>query len=264
VLYQNFSENAVILTGQQLIQRTPDSSVDGKIQLIPLNRSFREASSRTVSVDFKPGRLDTSQHDVDSITVPTRLPRSAWVEALSGEVDPGNVTVTTGAAGRNLTLTLSGTYTVSCGPVGVDQVPTSGARGSGITGLNPAGPGEVRLVDENLEGNGNVTLFFNNTGGNNSFTQARINFYQSQSANKPSNADLYADVDGDGSPESISPTVSVGGSFETLDPDITLEGSGAVTEVIIDFDRDPNPNDFFIITFELETGETSTYFVPAR
>ncbi|WP_159901763.1 hypothetical protein [Salinirussus salinus] len=264
LVYHNYSENAVLLSGQQLIQPAPNSAVDGRIQLIPLNRSFREASSRTVSVDFKPGQLDTSQRDVDSITVPTRLPRSAWVDALSGQVDPANINVTTGASGRNLTLTLSGTYAIDCGPVGVDEAPESGGRESGSNGFNPAGPGDIRLVDENLGNNGNVTIFLNNSGGNNSFSEARINFYRSQTPNKPTEADLYADADDDTLPEIISPTLDVGGPFERLTPNIPLEGNGTETEVIVNFDRDPNPNDFFIITLELETGETATYFVPAR
>jgi hypothetical protein len=33
--------------------------------------------------------------------------------------------------------------------------------------------------------------------------------------------------------------------------------------VIAHVDNNPNPNDWFIITFQLETGERALYFVPA-
>jgi hypothetical protein len=243
VLYHNYTENAVLLSGQQLVR-------GDRIQLVPLNRSFREASSRTVSIDFKPGRLDTSQRDVDSITVPTRLPRSAWVDALSGEVDPGNISV----SGGNLTLDLSGTYTIECGPVGVGGAPASGGRGTGTDEINPAAPGDVRLADEQIVKNGNdynVTLIFNNTGGTNNFTEARVNFYSP--TNNNNNPPTEVTINGT--------TLQVPGDFTTLTENVRLRGGGVDTEVVLDFNNRVRPGDFFVITFELETGETALYFV---
>jgi len=246
VLYQNFSENAVTLSSQQLVR-------GDRVQLIPLNRSYREASSRTVSVDFKAGRLDNSERDDINVTVPTRLPERTWEELLSGQVAPGNVNVNNG----NLTLDLSGTYTISCGPVGVDQAPASGSRESGTDEINPAAPGDIRLVNETKNGQ-TVSLFFNNTGGTNNFTAARINFYNAQSQ-EPDTATVRENNEPD------SATLDVPGDFETFNPDITLDGNGTVTEVELEFSGgNVNPNDWFVITFELETGETALYFVSLR
>jgi hypothetical protein len=247
LLYHNYTENAVVLSGQQLVQ-------GDRVQLIPLNRSFREASSRTVSVDLKPGLLDTSQRDDINVTLPTRLPEATWEEALSGEVDPANVSVTTGAAGRNLTLTLSGTYTISCGPVGVGEAPASGGRGTGADEINPAAPGDVRLVSEQIVQNGNdynVTLIFNNTGGTNNFTEARVNFYSP--TNNNNNPPTEVTINGT--------TLQVPGDFTTLTENVRLRGGGVDTEVVLDFNNRVRPGDFFVITFELETGETALYFV---
>lgn len=242
VLYQNFSENTVTLSSQQLVR-------GDRVQLIPLNRSFREASSRTVSVDFKPGRLDTSQRDIDSITVPTELSRSAWVDALSSQVDPGNISV----SGGNLTLDLSGTYTIDCGPVGVGGAPASGGRGTGTDEINPAAPGDIRLTDEQIVRNGNdynVTLTFNNTGGANNFTEARVNFYSP--TNNNNNPPTEVTINGT--------TLQVPGDFTTLTEKVRLRGDGATT-VVLDFNNRVRPGDFFVVTFQLETGETALYFV---
>lgn len=249
VLYQNFSENTVELSSQQLVR-------GDRVQLVPLNRSFREASSRTVSVDFKPGRLDTSERDDINVTVPTRLSEQTWEELLSGQVDSGNVTVTTGAAGRNLTVTLSGTYTISCGPVGVGQAPASGPRGSGTNEINPAAPGDIRLTDEQIVQNGNdynVTLTFNNTGRTNNFTEARVNFYSP--TNNNNNPPTEVTINGT--------TLQVPGDFTTLTEKVRLRGNG-VTTVVLDFNGRVRPGDFFVATFQLETGETALYFVAPR
>jgi hypothetical protein len=249
LLYNDFGEETTTLTGQNLVQ-------GNRLQLIPLNRSFNRGGSQRTTLDLKPGLVDTSQREDINVTLPTELNEAQWEEALDGEVAPQNVVVTEGAAGRNLTVTLTGEVTIDCGPVGLGESPASGARGSGtIDEINPASPGNIRLQSEERSGS-TFSLFFNNTAGTNNFTEGRVNFYDAQ-GNGPSEADISKVG------EPVSATLQVRGDFKQFDPDISLEGNNTVTEVTLDFDNNPNPNDWFIITFQLETGERALYFVPA-
>jgi hypothetical protein len=189
------------------------------------------------------------------VTLPTELSEAQWERALEGEVAPANVNVSSGAGGQNLTLTLPGTRRIECGPVGIGSVPPSGGRGGGIDEINPAAPGDIRLVDEARSGS-DFTLTFNNTGGTNNFTEGRINFYDAQGSG-PSQATIR-EVG-----EDVSATMVVRGDFEVFDPKIRLPGQGTETQVRLGFNQNVNPNDWFIITLFLESGERALYFVPA-
>ncbi|WP_340098320.1 hypothetical protein [Salinibaculum salinum] len=248
IIYNDFGEAVTRLSSQQLVN-------GDRVQIIPLNRSFNRGGSQTIAVEPKAGLVDTSTREDINVTIPTQLNEQQWERALEGEVAPENITVTEGAAGRNMTARLSGEYTIDCGPVGLGEAPASGERGSGVDEINPASPGDVRLVDESRSGS-TMSLFFNNTAGTNNFTEGRINFFEGQGGNNPAEADISK------TGEPVSATLQVRGDFETLDPDITLEGDGAVTEVELDFDRNIGQNDWFIITLRLETGENALYFVP--
>jgi len=243
IIYNDFGEAVTRLSSQQLVN-------GDRVQIIPLNRSFNRGGSQTVAIEPKAGLVDTSTREDINVTVPTQLNEQQWEKALEGEVARENVSVTEGAAGRNLTVRLSGEYTIDCGPVGLGETPASGARGSGTAEINPASSGDVRLVDESRSGS-TMSLFFNNTAGTTNFTEGRINFYEGQGGNDPTEANI-----------SGIETLEIGGDFKTIDPGITLEGDGTVTEVTLDFDKNVNQNDWFIITLRLETGESALYFVP--
>jgi len=249
LLYHDFGDQTVLLTGQSLVQ-------GDTVRIVPLRRSLGIAGTRTIAIEPVAGLVDTAQRENLTVTVPTQLSESAWEDALEGQLDPANVSVTTGAGGRNLTLSLDGAHRIDCGPVGLGEAPPSGERGGSVDEINPAAPGDIRLVDETRTGSSSVRLAFNNTAGTNNFTEGRINFYEGQGGNQPTLATIAA------TGEPTSATLAVRGDFQTFDPDITLRGNGTVTTVELDFDQNPNPNDWFIITLQLETGERALYFVP--
>jgi len=247
LLYHDFGDGFVRLTDQQLVR-------GDTVQIVPIPTEFQESGRRTVSVEPRAGLTETSSVEDVNVTVPTELSEERWEEILEAELDPANVHVEEGPQGRNLTLELDGTFEIDAGPVGLGEVPGD-ARGGGLDEINPASPGDITLDDESLSSS-TVTLTFNNTADTNNFTRARINFYNEQS-NKPNDADVSV------AGEPVSATLTVEGDFETLDPKMTLEAE-ATTDVTLTFNRELNPNDWFVITFELETGESALYFVSLK
>ena len=251
LLYHDFGDQTVLLTGQSLVQ-------GDTVRIVPLRRSLGIAGTRTIAIEPVAGLVDTAQRENLTVTVPTQLSESAWEDALEGQLDPANVSVTTGAGGRNLTLSLDGAHRIDCGPVGLGEAPPSGERGGSVDEINPAAPGDIRLVNETRTDPSSVRLTFNNTARTNNFTEGRINFYRHGSAaggNKPTETT----VAGAGQP--VSATLPIRGDFQTFSPKITLQGDGNVTNVDLNFDG--NVNDaWFVITLRLETGERALYFVP--
>ncbi|MDZ7850399.1 MAG: hypothetical protein U5K70_06180 [Halodesulfurarchaeum sp.] len=53
---------------------------------------------------------------------------------------------------------------------------------------------------------------------------------------------------------------NIGDNFETLDPPIRFSGNSQ-TDVTFDFDKNANPNDWWILTVIFETGEQGMYFI---
>ena len=248
LLYHEFRDGTVKLTDQTLVRNET-------VQIIPITGNLSYGGSQTVAVEPIAGLLDTSQKSGITVTAPTALSESQWEDALQGQVAPSNVAVTTGAGGQNLTLTLPGDRTIECGPLGLGSVPPSGARGADANEVNPASPGDIRLVDETRSGS-QMTLTFNNTGGTTNITEGRINFYEAQGGNSPTEADVFAPG------EPVSATLQIQGAYETLSPKITLPGQGTESDVVLDFDQNVNQNDWFVVTFVLESGENALYFVP--
>jgi len=239
-LAQDFGSSTVSLTGQTLVQ--------GKtVQIVPLTRNISVGGTQTVALEPRAGLVDTSEYDDPTVTIPTDTSESTWERLLEDEVDPSRITV----SGGNLTLDLDGTYDIECGPVGLGQMPDSGARGSDTTEINPAAPGDIELQDESTSSS-TTTLTFNNAGGTNNITEARINFYEGSGSNPSS-----ADISQGGTPRG---TLTVGDPFTVLSPKIRLD-SGP-TDVALDWDKNPGGNEWFILTIKLETGETGLYFVP--
>jgi len=172
VLLHAFTDESVQLAGQTLVR-------GDRLQIIPLTGTTSVSGTQTVAVEPRAGVLDTSQREVGDVTLPTRTSESRWKQLLDGQVDPGNITVTNGADGSNVTITLDEELTVECGPVGLGESPASGSRSVRDDIINPAAPGDIQLVSEVRSG-ADMTLTFNNTAGVNNITEARINFYERQ------------------------------------------------------------------------------------
>ncbi|WP_276278155.1 hypothetical protein [Haloarcula regularis] len=225
------------------------------IELVPITRAFDVGGTQTVAVEPRAGLLDRTQVSDVRVTLPTELSERRWETLLDGEVPPGDVTVSGPTGSRTLELTLDGDYTLACGPVGIGEVPPSGERGGGIDDINPAAPGEIRLTDEFKNGQ-ELTLEFQNSGDDNSFIEARINFFEAQGGSSPSQAVIREEGATD------SGTLQVRGDFVQLDPDLDLEGDDATTRIVLDFDQNLNSNDWLVVSMQLETGETALYFIP--
>jgi hypothetical protein len=245
VAYHDFGDSSVQLTGQRLIQ-------GNTIQIVPVPTEFDESGSRAVAIEPQAGLTDRTTREDIVVTLPTELSESEWEEILSGELDPADISVTEGAQGRNLTLTLDDEWAIDAGPVGLGSTPGS-PRSGGVNEINPAAPGNIRLESETVSGS-TATLTFNNTAGTNNFTRGRINFYDSPGQNQPTEATVRVA----GEPDSA--TLLIGGQYEEFDPDLSIEGE-TTTDVEMEFDRNPSNNAWFVVTFQLETGESAVYFV---
>ncbi len=245
VAYHDFGDEFVPLTGQRLIR-------GNTIQIVPVPNRFDESGTRTIAIEPQAGLTDRSRREDVVVTLPTELSEPQWEEILADELDPGDITVSDGPQGRNLTLTLDGQWAIDAGPVGIGQTPGP-PRGGGAGDINPAAPGDVTLQSESVSGS-TVTLTFNNTAGQNRFTRGRINFYDSPGQNQPTEATIRRA----GEPDSA--TLTVGGNFEEFDPDIILDGE-TTTNVQLQFNRNPSTNAWFVITLQLETGQSAVYFV---
>lgn len=268
VAYHDFGDGLVQLTGQRLIQ-------NNTIQIVPVAAQFSENGVRTVAVEPQAGVTDRTEREDIEVTLPTELSESRWEEILRDELDPDDVSVTDGPQGRNLTLTLDDQWVIDAGPVGLGTAPGT-PRGSGADGgddgadeINPVGPGEIQLESESMGGS-TVTLTFNNTAETDNFTRGRINFYNAPGGGNNGNNNNNNNTGGGGASkvteatvrvegEPDSATLSVGEGFETFDPKLLIEGE--TTDVEMDFNKSPNKNAWFIITFELETGGSAQYFV---
>jgi hypothetical protein len=251
-LLHAFGSESVQLTDQTLIQ-------GDRLQILPLTGDISVGGTQTVAVEPRAGVVDTSTRAVGNVTLPTQTSESRWRQLLDGQVDPSNVTVTNGAAGSNVTITLNEQLTVECGPVGLGQSPTAvsgdGGGDGGADAINPAAPGNIRLVSE-VRNNKNMTLTFNNSAGVNNITDSRINFYKKQGGGAtPSSASIRRVG------EPASGTLDIGGPYESLSPKIRLDGKDTETAVRLTFDTNINQNDWFILSVQLETGETGLYFV---
>ena len=139
LLYKNYSSAEVVASSQKLVDA--NTSV---INLIPIRGNYSTSTSRSVSFEPVPGGLKSTDVRNPELTVPTTLSEPKWEELLAEEgVPAANVTVANG----NLTVSLGGSYAVTCGPMGINSAPPSGAytEGDDLT-INPAAPGDIALV----------------------------------------------------------------------------------------------------------------------
>lgn len=131
--------------------------------------------------------------------------------------------------------------------------------GGDTTGVNPSGPDDVKLINQSQSGS-EVQLRFETTTGSKVMNQARLNFYNAQSGSSgpsdpaPSSAELYESS----TPNETSAPLVIGEDFEET-PAIGVTPAGTV--VVLDFDSNVGPNDWFVLTLVFEDGSRSQYFV---
>ena len=251
VVYSDYGDATVPLSNQRLLQ-------GDVISLIPIHRSYFESGRQAASVEPIPGILETQEVDDPTITLGTELSEADWEELLADEIeendnlDETDITVQNG----ELELDLQGTYELEYAPVGMDRVPLGGGRGDDILEINPAAPGDIELVAADWGGSTVTATFRNNAdaGRNNSFSRGRIAFYD--------RIDPELDqvrVNGQNR-ASNSPWV-IPGSFQDLNPNIELPGNDTKTVELV-FSENLNPQQqWFVLEFRFETGQTATYFV---
>ena len=248
VLYLQFDNRTLPLTGAQLVE-------GDTYNIVPINTTFSESSSDTVSVEPVPGRIDTTTVDGGQVSYPTGLSESTWEDLLQGQVPPEDVTVVDG----NLTITASGEIEVACSPIGLNEVPEGGQRGTTGPDINPTGPSAIELRATSNPNNEEVTATFNNTGDEDvDIIRARLTFYNDPQSNQiPGPFDVIDPVTGD-----TAATLDVLGPFQTLDPKITLTGNE--TETTITFEATSgqvSDRDFFVVELVFSDGRRGTYFV---
>ena len=250
VAYHDYGETNVLLTDQTLLRGET-------VSLIPVEGTFRESGTRRIAIEPIPGVLETVPVEDPEIIVPTELSESDWERLLADELDDDD-TVSVGDG--TLTLELDGTYDVAYAPIGVNGVPREGQRGESGSEINPAAPGDVQLIGATWKNNENtVELIFRNSADDTSFTNGRINFYTG-SGGTPSQADFINVTEGTDNPRGTDWVIA--DDFKNLQPNIELEGDRSTTSVDVVFDSGVQENnDFFIITFTLESGQQATYFV---
>jgi hypothetical protein len=255
VLYRDFrtveGQDQVFLQNRNQYLVNNDSG-QREVRIVPIQGDYEKEGIERVSIDPQPGILESEEVTDVNVTVPTRLSESRWESLLEAQLPADKIYVDESA--EQLTLELDGTWNVQYAPVGVGGQPASGERGSGDNSINPASPGDVRFVEVVSRSGQNVTVAFNNSADTTiNWTEARINFYDAQ-GNSPTTADIQKVG------EDVSATLDIKGRFKLLDPEIPINPNGD-QEVLLTFDQNTNPNDWFVLTVVFETGEQGTYFV---
>jgi len=114
-------------------------------------------------------------------------------------------------------------------------------------------------VDESYNPGANITnLTFVNTAGTTNFTEARLNYYiPNRSTN--SNPPTYANITGADRNDPVQ--LNITGDNETLNPPLTLQGE-STSKIVLKFEGGSvEPGDWYLITFELESGERRLFVV---
>lgn len=259
VTYNRFSRNDVVrFTSEQTL-------IQGReIMIPPLVGDVSADGTERRTIDLYPGRAGVgkaSGTDV-TLTVPTELSEDRWRSLLGDEMGENGRVEAVNQNGSDVDIVLeSGSYDVTCPVIGAGDRPEN--RPARVRGedddINPAAPGGVQLVgadwgdDENT-----VNLTFENSGEENNFTEGRINFYHGN--NNPEEVVEVNAIGADRNPRGENWPVMK--EARDLSPDIVVEGEGGNTSVELVFSGNTNVNqDFFVVTFTLETGERATYFV---
>ncbi|MFA1612386.1 hypothetical protein [Halobellus rubicundus] len=256
VLYLDFGDRTVLLTGQQLVQ-------GDTVTVRPLNTSLYEVGVERTPVESVPGNVNDEEVQDADVTVPTGLSEDTWEQLLAGQVDPANVAV----SGGELTIDFSGEVAVACAPVGLNEAPPGGERQQGGIEINPAGPNDVYLQDiEPGDDQDTIDITLNNTASQDTnITQARMSFYFNAQSTGGNAVDPF-DINNSTADIIYADDFTILDSMRALDRDIKLPGNETETTISFEFDQDGGSEkigqrDFFVVEFRFETGEKGTYFV---
>ena len=259
VTYNRFSRNDVVrfTSGQTIIQGR-------EILVPPLTGDVSADGTERRTIDLYPGKAGVGKASGTEVTltVPTELTAGQWRTLLEDEMGDGGRVEAVNPNGSDVDIVLeSGSYDVTCPVIGADGPPDNEPtrlRGADDD-INPAAPGGVQLIGADWNnGQSTVTLTFENSGSTNNFTEGRINFYHGNQ--KPEKVVAVSALGAGDNPRGENWPLM--GEFRELSPAVTLEGDGGTTSVELEFDKNVNVNqDFIVITFTLETGERATYFV---
>ena len=261
--YETRMISRVFRDGRLFDQRMVNSN-SNRVSLYLFNRSVSENGITSYSLEVKGSHQHTATLTNPTITLPSKYDATTWNDdILEGQTD---VTASGAGNGRVEFDFSNEEWEVSCAVVGLDSdpafTPPASTGGSGSGGgqpnLNPNAQGDVRLNGAEFQLNGpdrTVDVEFENLASDDTDAiEARISFYQSQSPNPPTSADISKDG------ESTSATLEVLGQFESLDPDITFAGSDT-TVVQLDFDGTGNLDGWFVLTMEYDNDEVGQYFI---
>lgn len=277
LVYHDFADANVALSSQRLVR-------NGDILLIPNKPSINEQGIDRVTYEPTPSELRVVTIDNPTIKIPTELDEEDWERLLSDEDDViNNISVDPSENGDILTVEFDGERRIFFTPLpeqsGLGDEPEDppGCDDEGIN-INPAGPDDIILIGADLSNRGTATLTFSNLEGENSFVAGRIPFYfGGPGGGGGGNNGNDNNRGGGGAPDAATSITSggdeymtedaewpVGGNFKALsnttnNPIVIEEGE---TEIVIEFNNNLRANqDFFVLTFELQTGERATYFV---
>jgi len=249
VLYLDFGDETVLLTDEQLVQGSG-------VSIPPLNTSYSESGINVESVEPIPGLQKSKDLNKANVSFPTGLSEDKWETLLSEDLNASGVAVDNG----RLEINTTGKVSVSCAPVGLNQVPAGGQRQGGSVTINPAGPNDVEVRSFNRPSNSVVEVTFNNTGQTDAnITEARLAFYDNQNdqGGDIGPVDL---VDQDGN---TVLSLEVLGPTEPLDSEINFPGN--FTETTISFENTGGEKlakeDFFVVRFVFSNGKEGAYFI---
>lgn len=268
--YKRFQRDSVNLTmtGQQLVSGS-------NVNLYRVTGNYSLNGQGAVSFDIKAGSTKQSSVEDPTVTVPTRLPATKWEEALKGEVDPSNVSVANG----NLTLSLSGSYEITCSPVEISSGTESEETETPTPTPTPtATPTDSKAIFDNGANsdvfvvgvsqpygsgptNAKIDVTFENRNSEpKTVVAARLlTFYDAATGqNKPVPAQMQVA----GSP----PWLGESEPRQSLDAPFSISAGGQRAVQLYFNGPDGNDtgvdlDDYVILTFVYDDGTTSVYFV---
>lgn len=264
VVYKDFDDANVLSSDQRLLR-------NDTISLVPVQKEFQASGRQSASIEPVPSAIQTQEGVEDpTVTLGTELTEEDWEELFAEEISEGilsadDINVTTSGGERVLELDLDGTFAVEYSPVGLGRQPVGFEPGEAPGGddddINPASPGDVRLVDSERQQNADRwEATFNNTAATTNWTEARVNFYSVSMGSKASTLENITFPAGEEPDDYDGLNWGIGDDFESFDPPLIVPGENELT-MRFEF-NDVNPNDgFFVFTVIFESGEQGTYFI---
>ena len=265
VTYENtfvareFSDGTVY--GEQRLFQERANEND-RIDLLLLNESVSLSGQGTASFEISPSNRRTVEVENPTITIPSEFTDNEWENEILADTD--NIdSVEQIEPGRVEIEFLTGTYDVSCAGTEVTREEENGEDDqSDSADINP----QDTIIFDRVESRtgSDLELAFRNIADRDvTITGARINFYQGQGGgllgqgggNRPSTADMS-----DAQADDTSTELSIGGEFEQLNDEISIEANDE-SIVLLSFDRNPNPNDWFVLTLEFDEGSRGQFFI---